>query len=604
MFVAIAWSNAKELRLFKLFPEVIHCDATCDTNNSKNHLITFTGRTSTGKQFIFLRIWVVNQRRVMFKWIFSSVLINFVREEFFDYVKLCMVDGDPQQGSEMAIAIKNYMKNAFDGRCSRHIITQGWKRRIPGCHCVPSNLREEFKVIESRIKSWLYSFTKPGYVEDEMEYELSKKLLFSYLRSSTVARVFDSNDNLIRTVLDFVTNYVLVYTDNIAYFKRKAHRHYDVSSNNAHEGTNYGLKSHSASVKPCQKLDSAGKSLTLQGVLKVNDIESAALRDFTVKSLWSQLPTANHVTELADGILHSTMSRIDEYTCVSVGARKWQVFYTDHYATEFEADDLNCPIPRFRRIRTITWSSENVLHCSCCGFERTGLGCVHIASVIRKYFPNWKGYTHHDVSIRWWTMYINYCFREEYKELTLLFTKLIKNDIQGPSFPCNDYVAANNNIFQEEILYEDVNARVLNYSKEYMNELNAPAHGMTSSNQSFYDGLSQECSVCESDVYDGVFEQREDNFERSVAISFNTNVFDSRDYLKHSFNELIGCLDSLKSKEWNHHVQDVICDLVNQSRSKLRSHVSNKRKYDMFTVNIMSEQKNNSIKRTYASRNC
>jgi hypothetical protein len=39
-----------------------------------------------------------------------------------------MVDGDPQQGSEMAIANKNYMKNAFDGWCSCHIITQGWKR--------------------------------------------------------------------------------------------------------------------------------------------------------------------------------------------------------------------------------------------------------------------------------------------------------------------------------------------------------------------------------------------------------------------------------------------------------------------------------------------
>jgi hypothetical protein len=82
----------------------------------------------------------------------------------------------------------------------------------------------------------------------------------------------------------------------------------------------------------------------------VNDIESAALRDFTVKSLWSQLPTANHVTELADGTLHITISRIDKYTCVSIGPRKWQVFYTDHYATEFEADDLNCPIPRFNRI--------------------------------------------------------------------------------------------------------------------------------------------------------------------------------------------------------------------------------------------------------------
>eukprot|EP00957_Ditylum_brightwellii_P199371 15196669-Ditylum_brightwellii.AAC.1 len=99
-----------------------------------------------------------------------------------------MVDGDPQEGSEMAIAIKNYMKNAFEGWCSRCIITQGLKRQIPGCHCVPSFLREEFKVVESRIKSWLYSFTKPGYVEDEMEFELSKKSLFSYLRSSTVAR--------------------------------------------------------------------------------------------------------------------------------------------------------------------------------------------------------------------------------------------------------------------------------------------------------------------------------------------------------------------------------------------------------------------------------
>ena len=49
LFVAIAWSNTKEFRSFKLFPEVIHCDATCDTNNSKNHLITFTGRTSAGK---------------------------------------------------------------------------------------------------------------------------------------------------------------------------------------------------------------------------------------------------------------------------------------------------------------------------------------------------------------------------------------------------------------------------------------------------------------------------------------------------------------------------------------------------------------------------
>ena len=56
-----------------------------------------------------------------------------------------MVDGDPQQGSEITIAIKNYMKNAFDGQYSRYTITQGWKRQIPGCHCVPFFLGKNSK---------------------------------------------------------------------------------------------------------------------------------------------------------------------------------------------------------------------------------------------------------------------------------------------------------------------------------------------------------------------------------------------------------------------------------------------------------------------------
>eukprot|EP00957_Ditylum_brightwellii_P032129 2436228-Ditylum_brightwellii.AAC.1 len=50
-----------------------------------------------------------------------------------------------------------------------------------------------------------------------MKFELSKKLLFSHLRSSAVARVFDNIDHI------------------------KGHRHYDVLSNNDHKGTNYGF---------------------------------------------------------------------------------------------------------------------------------------------------------------------------------------------------------------------------------------------------------------------------------------------------------------------------------------------------------------------------
>jgi hypothetical protein len=33
IFMCVAWANLHELRLFKLFPEVMHCDATCDASN-------------------------------------------------------------------------------------------------------------------------------------------------------------------------------------------------------------------------------------------------------------------------------------------------------------------------------------------------------------------------------------------------------------------------------------------------------------------------------------------------------------------------------------------------------------------------------------------
>jgi hypothetical protein len=97
-------------------------------------------------------------------------------------------------------------------------MTQGWKRRVPCCKSVCDEVRGEFKMVEHCSKSWLYSFTKPGCVEDEDEFELSKKLLFSYLKSPIVAKAFGHNEHIIRTVSGFVTNYVLIYAESILFF--------------------------------------------------------------------------------------------------------------------------------------------------------------------------------------------------------------------------------------------------------------------------------------------------------------------------------------------------------------------------------------------------
>ena len=122
IFCCLAWSLKDEIRLFKLFPEVVHLDCTCATNMSKNHLLTFTARTSTLKQFIFLRVWIYNQRRATFRWVFQSVLPNLLPESFLNRINLFMVDGDAQQNAELQACCTAYARNAGIGQCGWHIL--------------------------------------------------------------------------------------------------------------------------------------------------------------------------------------------------------------------------------------------------------------------------------------------------------------------------------------------------------------------------------------------------------------------------------------------------------------------------------------------------
>ena len=128
VFLCVAWAKKEELALFHKFPALIYCDATSDTNRNKNHLVTFTGRTTEGKLFIFLRIWVHNQRRVTFKWIFQVALRSFVPKQCHSLVQMVLVDGDPQQMSELKIALNQYLVTAMVTNCGFHLITLGYKK--------------------------------------------------------------------------------------------------------------------------------------------------------------------------------------------------------------------------------------------------------------------------------------------------------------------------------------------------------------------------------------------------------------------------------------------------------------------------------------------
>jgi hypothetical protein len=54
VMIACAFETKQATHNFKLFPEVIHANVTSDTNNTGNHMLTFSCNTSEGKQYGYL----------------------------------------------------------------------------------------------------------------------------------------------------------------------------------------------------------------------------------------------------------------------------------------------------------------------------------------------------------------------------------------------------------------------------------------------------------------------------------------------------------------------------------------------------------------------
>ena len=70
---------------------------------------------------VFLWLWIPNQQRFRFRWVFQHAIPNLIREWLRDQVTSIMKDGDAQQQNEIHLAMRNVFVNAIDGNCGFHI---------------------------------------------------------------------------------------------------------------------------------------------------------------------------------------------------------------------------------------------------------------------------------------------------------------------------------------------------------------------------------------------------------------------------------------------------------------------------------------------------
>jgi hypothetical protein len=143
------------------------------------------------------------------------------------------------------------------------------------------------------------------------------------LASPEVLDACDGQQYIIDQVSDFVQNYVIVYDQVFLFFKKKYFRYFNVKTSSAHEGTNFGIKEHAAAVLPSNKIDVVGKKLSLQASLKGAQMEAESTYMASSQSLWSQSPTANHVTNLAESILSQASARSHDYSVCRSAIDSW-----------------------------------------------------------------------------------------------------------------------------------------------------------------------------------------------------------------------------------------------------------------------------------------
>ena len=401
-----------------------------------------------------------------------------------------------------------------------------------------------------------------------------------------------------------------------------------MKTSSAHEGTNFGLKDHAAAVLPSHGIHVAGKKLNLQSSMKGAQMESEATYIASSQSVWSHSPTANHVTTLAESIIVRTIQRTHDYSALRTALASWEVHYVGHNDYPLDTDRIplekTSPIPIFMRIREVILQG-GFLSCDCGGQQRVGLTCVHTMTVMESCFPDWKGPTHHDISPRWWVAWVELAHKPNNQAITLALLALMDHEVPGPRVPgpmplppadSYSHVTSSKTAINRVKNYTPARLKKLVPSCQVIQEGNARRTITTS------EGLTQESYIVQplededdlavgTDEDDLEVDNEEDNnlFASSLLLLDGASSLDAmalaRDILKPHINEVLQCLDTLKSKESIEEATKVLNDLANKLRLELGSSSGPKRNIENCrTVNMNVEENLSKKKRSYASKNC
>ena len=116
-----------------------------------------------------------------------------------------------------------------------HLSVRGMMTHVPGPNAVSLSRQPFWKAVLSKTRQWIFSWMRPGYVETDEEYKISKLILLQFVCSASVLRAADGNVHLVVSLLRFLQTYIFVHETQYLHYKRSKVRHFDVSHGSHHE---------------------------------------------------------------------------------------------------------------------------------------------------------------------------------------------------------------------------------------------------------------------------------------------------------------------------------------------------------------------------------
>ena len=399
MLIATAWTIPGEEAFTYLFPETWFMDTVQDTNDEERPLFTITAKDSEGYMFTVLRVYMPNQKQWAFNWIFQEVIPKLIGKDVLCRVNHIITDGDVCETSQLDNALDTHFPNASRGRCGYHLVSQGWKKHVKGpkAYKLKTENYKYFGEVTSTLKNWLYTWMKPN-CETEQEYEYSRNMFYSFLRSNEVKE--KCSEQFCSDVTTFVSYYLDVHKKLYCFYNRKYLLHFDEYSNSAHEGTNRAIKYCAAPVGPTTPLPKSAEILSTNGKRNVEQKKNKYNKDLHGTKLYSDLQCKDDLTSCGFQQLLKSWMRKENYKTLRIAEDEWLI------APSFPDPNVphNLMYPVYYRVRHVKLK-DGFLFCVCGRKERIGIPCPHIYKVLST-FDNFKEPSHHDCHIRWWNIFL------------------------------------------------------------------------------------------------------------------------------------------------------------------------------------------------------